>query len=239
MKVNMKKVARIATSLSMTAATAVAIHFLWTKPTFEYLDYRQSKAVELINTYDQAAKGDQQAIRRIEQLTHEGTGYLSYAMLSSIYKKEAIESSGIRLRDPDANLDLVNLEKPDELILQAMREEIDLELLIILRNNRSKFDDAARTQSLEDVATLPPLTANQVKLDAKSTFDQATKDKLLTCYKKLEEKFSHQLNLLLDMRSIGACSRNPPDRTAMSIAKSLATRELIPGAEDQIRKNSN
>jgi hypothetical protein len=227
MKVSAKEACRCAASLAMMAAVGVAIHFLWIKPTYEYLHYKLDKSRELLSIADSAFKGDKKAIQRIEQLTHEETGWVSYATLSTLYKKDAIDASGIKLLDQDVNLDLVNTSSMDELVLQAMREELDLDLYFVLRANRGKFDDEQKNRILEDAAALAPNVYNLIKIDVKSTFDQETKTTLLACYKKLEEKFHGPLGAILDMRSIGACSKNPPDGSFMKIAKALSTGEIL------------
>lgn len=219
MKITVKKAVRAVGSLAMTVAVGTAFHYLWAKPTYEYAEYKLNKISEALVAFDTARNGDEKAIRRMEQLTHEDSGWATYVMLAGIYKKQAIDASGIDLNDPHANLDLVDLSKSDELVLQAMREENDLELYNLLYSVRGAFDNEESARNEAHVADFDQKIINRSKLDNKSTFSQETKDRLLTCYKTLDERFSHPFTRVLDVRAIGACSENPPDGSFIRIMK--------------------
>jgi hypothetical protein len=219
MRINIKTVVSHACSFSITVAIGVAFHFLWAKPTYEYAEYKSHKISEVLAEFDAASNGDEKAIRKLEQLSHEDSGWATYAMLMGIYKNQAIAASGIDLSNPDANLDLVDPSRTDDLLLQAMREENDIELYSLLYVKRGMFDDEEKKRTEDNVAELGQKIINRTKIDNKSTLSQETRDSLLACYKTLDEKFSHPFNRVLDVRAIGACSKNPPNGSFIRMMK--------------------
>jgi hypothetical protein len=196
-----------------------ASYYAHFKPASEYLEYTRAKSHEAFEAFNKAVDGDPKAVTRLEELTHEGAGWKSYVMLSDIYKRAAIKDAGFDYNDPNANLELVDVSKSDNLMLRAMREETDLNLHSILYSWRLKFDDNEKNAMLEKSNGDTPYVSNFIKLESKSTFDQATKEKLLACFNKLDSRFSNVYKQSLGYSAIGGCSATPPDGAFWRVLK--------------------
>ena len=215
---NTKKTSRyvaIATcifNLVFWAGAIVITHFLVFKPMFETIDYKITNTQEVFKVYSLASKGDQKALDRLEQLSHKDVSS-AYVMLGMIYREDALQKAGIDLKDPNASFDSVDLSKSNAVILRAVEELRDLELLNVLRDSEALFNDADRDRIINNIkdAEISAGLKNRAKFSAYSTFDRATKDQLSACKLKLEEKFTNEWTFIINFHSFGSCTNNPPD----------------------------
>jgi hypothetical protein len=224
MSFSAKKVVSNIFSITCLAAAIAATHFFFMKPAVEEAAFKMQSSAESMSLYKAAREGDQKAFERLEQMTHEGS-LMSYVLLDSMYTKQAIKDAGIDMNSPNPNLESVDLSKSSNLILQAVRELDDQDLLFLLNASDERFDPERQAKLLADAPDERPAVKNSNKLDTLSTFDQPTKDKLLACNKKLKEKFPNDFYKLLYMRSHGACLDHPIEFTPISYFKMAA--ELI------------
>lgn len=199
-------------NLLFWAGAFVVTHYLVFKPLFEAIDYKRTNIIEVIEVYSPASKGDQKALDRLEVLSHKDVS-IAYVMLNMIYRAEALKKTGVDMDDPKATFESLDLSKSNAIILRAVEEASDLELLSILRSADELFDDAERNRMLADADEMSVSTniKNRIKFQIYSTFDQQTKDQLTACKLKLEEKFKHQWAFFTNFHSVGACTKNPPD----------------------------
>lgn len=199
-------------NLVFWAGAIVITHFLVFKPVFETTDYKLTNTQEVFKVYSQASKGDQKALDRLEQLSHKDVSS-AYVMLGMIYRDDALEQASVDLKDPNASFDSVDLSKSNAVILRAVEELRDLELLNVLRDSEALFNDADRDRIVNNIkdADISTSLKNRAKFRAYSTFDQATKDQLSACKLKLEEKFKNEWTFIINFHSFGSCTKNPPD----------------------------
>jgi hypothetical protein len=224
MSLSAKKVIAGIFSITCLATAIAATHFLFMKPAVEELAFKIQGATESAQLYGKVREGDAKALERLEQMTHERSA-LSYLFLDALYIKQAIKDAGIDLNVPNPNFEKADLSKSSALILQAVRELDDQDLLTVLNASDERFDPERQAQLLADVSGERSALKNSKKLDTLSTFDQPTKDKLLACHKKLKAKFTNDFSKLLYMRSHGACLDNPIEFTPLSYFKMAS--ELI------------
>lgn len=205
-------IAAFITNMVFWAGAIVITHYLVFKPLFEAIDYKRTNILEVIEIYSPASKGDQKALDRLEVLSHKDVS-IAYVMLNMIYRAEALKKAGVDLDDPKATFESLDLSKSNAIILRAVEEASDLELLSILRSSEDLFDDAERNRMLADADEMSVSTniKNRIKFQVYSTFDQQTKDQLTACKLKLDEKFKHQWTFITNFHSFGACTKTPPD----------------------------
>ena len=212
----------IATAVINTAfliGLIVITQYLVFTPILEAIDYKATNTEEVFQIYPQASSGDQKALDRLEQLTHKDTSS-AYTILGMIYRKDALKQAGVDMKDPNANFQSVDLSKSNELIMRAVEELRDLELLIVLRYSEEQYNDKKSDAILSGLTekTLPTEIKNKIRFLTYSTLDQQMKDQLNDCRVKLEEKFKNEVKFLINFNSVGACTKNPPDG---SISRSL------------------
>lgn len=194
------------------AGVFVITHYLVFKPLFEAIDYKRTNIIEVIDIYSPASKGDQKALDRLEVLSHKDVS-IAYVMLNMIYRAEALKKAGVDLDDPKATFESIDLSKSNAIILRAVEEASDLELLSILTSADELFDDTERNRMLADADEMNVSSniKNRVKFQIYSTFDQQTKEQLTACKLKLEEKFKNKWTFITNFHSVGACTKNPPE----------------------------
>jgi len=199
-------------NLAFLAGAIVLTHYLVFKPVFEIIDYKLTNTLEVFEIYPQASKGDQKALDRLEQLTHKDVSS-AYVLLSTLYREDALKRAGVDMTDPKASFEAVDLSKSNAVILRAVEESRDMELLSVLRNSDDLFNNTERDRMLSglDESELSTTLKNRIKFQVYSTFDQQTKDQLTACKLKLEEKFSDEWKFMINFHSFGACTKNPPD----------------------------
>lgn len=190
----------------------IITHFLVFKPVFEIIDYKLTNTLEVIDVYALASKGDQKALDRLEQLSHKDVS-TAYVMLNMLYREGALKKADVDMADPKAIFEAVDLGKSNAVILRAVEEARDIELLSVLRNSSEQFDDTERDRILSalDDAEVSTTLKNRAKFRVYSTFDQQTKDQLTACKAKLEEKFSDEWKFIINLHSFGSCTKTPPD----------------------------
>ncbi|WP_408601522.1 hypothetical protein [Pseudomonas sp. PLMAX] len=199
-------------NLAFLAGAIVLTHYLVFKPLFEAIDYKLTNTIEVIDVYKQASKGDQKALDRLEQLSHKDVS-TAYVMLNILYREDALKKAGVDMTNPKATFEAVDLSKSNTVILRAVEEARDLELLSVLRNSEELFNDTERDRIFSglDDAEVSTTLKNRAKFSVYSTFDQQTKDQLTACKLKLDEKFKHQWAFFTNFHSFGACTKTPPD----------------------------
>lgn len=185
----------------LVALTAVT-WFAFFKPIMAFLSYKVEMTAEVLETYGPARKEGSPSRIKLEQFTHQDSA-VANMMLQSIYQNDAIAKSGIDLKDQQADLGKVDTSKTDELVLQAVREYTDLELMTVLRYSRNIWDESAKPYNDPKLNTT---VINREKIDHLTALTKEQKDDLSSCYKKLEEKFSNPFSYLIHLRSIGTCS---------------------------------
>lgn len=199
-------------NLIFWAGAIVITHFLVFKPLFEAIDYKLTNTIEVIEIYKPASKGDQKALDRLEVLSHKDVS-IAYVMLNMIYRAEELKKAGVDMDDPKATFESLDLSKSNAVILRAVDEASDLELLSLLRSADDLFNDAERDQALGNLDEMSVSTniKNRIRFQVYSTFDQQTKEQLTACKLKLEEKFKNQWTFITNFHSVGACTKTPPD----------------------------
>jgi hypothetical protein len=196
-----KRLAKILPIIAVLVLPLVAINLLYVKPSLEYLDYQLKHDTAATKLFRKALYGTPEDLVRLEQMTHEDSS-LANAMVRNVYRREAIKVSGVQLEDPNADLSKIDTQKIDGLVLQAMREYSDLELMAVLGQVREVWDSRLPT-----ALSISPYVDNALKISAMSTFSAEQKAEIESCYEKLQDKFSNPLWILANMRSIGTCSQ--------------------------------
>lgn len=205
----------IATAVINTAfliGLIVITQYLVFRPILQDIDYKVTNTSEVFQIYPQASSGDQKALDRLEQLTHKDTSS-AYTVLGMIYRKDALKQAGVDMNDPNVDFLPVDLSKSNELIMRAVEELRDLELLIVLRYSEQLYNNEKSDKILSGLTekTLPTEIKNKIRFVTYSTLDQQIKDQLRDCKAKLEEKFKNEVNFLINFNSFGSCTKNPPD----------------------------
>jgi hypothetical protein len=209
-------------NIVLWVALFAGTHFLVFQPLFIELDKAAKKTTEVGQLFTPARDGDPVAMARLEQMTHENSG-LAYLVLMAIERKHAIKASGVDLNDPHANIGSIDVTKTDALLMQAMRELSDLELVYVLRSQSSAFDSTEQAKERELTKDESVLIRNHTELDTRSTLDQATKDGLLSCRDKLAKKYDSVAISLLNLHTSGTCSMGEPKTTYASFKSNMAS----------------
>lgn len=207
-----KKIAQTTIGLLTWVILIFLTDIIYFEPLFKDIDYKLSNSLKAVEEFPKAAKGDQESIARLERLSHKNLS-VAYLMLDSIYRTDALKAAGVDMNDPNASFDSVDLSKSRDLILRAVDEIGDFELLLLLQSAEVQFDDSKRDTMLAGVDDLGTgeIIKNQIKFSAKSAFDQATRERLKSCKARLDEKFSNRIMLLVYFRDYGFCTDTPPD----------------------------
>lgn len=200
--------ARFAYSLTWLIVMTVATWFVVFKPMFAYLAYKANQTVAVVEVYDTAKVAGSDGRIKLEQMTHQDSG-LANIILQALYRADAIKSSGIDLKLSNADTSTVDTKKADELVLQAMREYSDYELLFVLRAASDVWDEGSKPLGLgegDDELNYSQSIKNKSKIDHSSTLTKEQKDEISACHKKLDETFSNPVLLLINLRTVGSCS---------------------------------
>lgn len=198
----------------MFAAFVSGLHFFILKPIVDESAFKVLIAEETSKLFKPAIDGDAKALEGLERFAHEDS-MLAYLFLTSIYERKADKAAGININEPNQNFEAVDYSKSSNLILQAVRELDDADLLYVLTAYRGKFDPELQTKLTSKTDWDSIRSQNFARRETISSFDQPTKEKLLACHKKLKEKLPNELYKMLYNRSHGACLDNPVDLTPL------------------------
>jgi hypothetical protein len=221
MKFSLKKTIDAVWMITSIGVTAALMHFTVLKPVLEESTFKVKAAEETTKFFLPASDGDAKAIEGLERFAHEGS-MLAYLYLQAIYDKQSLKTAGIDLKEPNPNFAAADLSKSSNIILQAVRHLDDSDLLFVLSGMRAKFDPARQAELLTEKPGESAYEKNRAKLDTLSTFDQPTKDKLLACHQKLEEKLPNNFYKVIYIRSHGACLDNPVQLTPLTYANFIS-----------------
>lgn len=220
-----KKITGGVVSTTLLVVAVAFTHIAFFKPLIEFIDFKTYQAADTVRAYDGARKGDPESLKRMVQLTHEDSG-IAYIFLSAIYRNDAIKASGIDLKDPEAKLETVDFTQADQLVFQALREASDMELNFILMATSEAWSEDGLSKMTNGAESMTVSTGikNRIKLDGHSSFTAEQKTELQACSKKLTEKFSNPYWSILNIRSLGTCSKHPGDG---SFAKLLSLSSIF------------
>jgi hypothetical protein len=234
MSSSMKKVVINTLFLTSFAAAITSTHFFVVKPVFDEAAFKIRVAEETSNLFRPALDGDAKAIEGLERFAQEGS-MLSYLFLNAIYDKQAIKAAGIDIKEPNPNFESVDFTKSSNLILQAVHQLDDDDLLYVLSGMRGKFDPIRQSELLAETPGDNTRSKNISKSETFSTFDQQTKDRLLACHQKLKKKLPNRFYRMWYVNARGACLDNPTDPTpgkSTAIASDLVSPTVSIKAED-------
>lgn len=217
---------RIIKNVAIFAASAAAVFTLFAaltwvlffKSWFEYVGYQQNVTFRAAKLYEQVRdSNDQAAMKELENLSHQNNA-IAAAFLSSLYKREAIKNSGIDMKDPDADVSKVDSGKIDSLILQAIREYNDEQLLMFLdtTNSRWRLDsDSALKENLSKLESYSTSVKNSVKLEYSTTLSQEQRTDIEACFNTLKKEDRQSYFSILTSRTTGSCTEFKGDSVAI------------------------
>lgn len=207
--------AAVAAVFTLLAALTWVLFF---KSWFEYVGYQQNVTFKAAKLYEQVRdSNDQAAMRDLEKLSHQNNA-VAALFLSSLYKREAIEDSGIDMKDPDADTSKVNGEKIDSLILQAMQEYNDEELWVFLNGTSSRWrldSDAVLKERLSALEKYSTSIKNSVKLEYSTTLSQEQRSAAEACFNILNKVDRQSYLSISSSRTTGSCTEFKGDSVAI------------------------
>lgn len=202
---------------ALLGAIVLSLLYLVSKPIFESGDYYLRTLGAMSSAYDNKDK----TLAEFERLSYRNNGVVFMA-LDAEYRIQALKSSGIDMEIPQESFDSVDLTKSDALLLRAIDQLSDVELLMVLKAKEIRFDEAKaedRRKNPGKCDKSPVRCSNYVNFDQFSKLDQDTKARLRACKIKLQEKLPNRLMSIVNMNSYGTCTETAPG-TLGSIIKS-------------------